>query len=466
MQNVPESVNAGSTIGKKKKAKKKKKAAEKEATREEESSDTDIESLVQSIRRTNVSLQKTPPSSDSEKTLFKIDKRYFNYEAELRKLFGSRIVKSLTTSISRRDPRVRSFEKATKGFVLSQPVNPHWLRLPRADISMQLYHEKDAPTVNCFRFRHEPAYIQQQFEYFDATRSHDPSFYSSILQRHPLHVGSLLAMADVLMYQGNYAEATELVGRALYALEGALHASFRLLEDGLDYRIYENRDLFLALFKHIELVGRKGCWKSAFSFCKLLLQVSHFPANPADRDPLGVILSFDFYALQAHEYEVLKSTTYKTLCTRGSEEEQLVLPSYYYSVALAHFLDGSEEAYVFLYEALLNYPLVAKLLLLDRAIVGGLNETEEALLAVFSDTINDAPEHTINLLQHIYVQRGVHIWKQPHVATWLKDTLVTLLQQNTAVHMAEDVPTDVSPLQHLYVYRHLLLSSTCYPPSP
>lgn len=50
------------------------------------------------------------------------------------------------------------------------------------------------------------------------------------------------------------------------------------------------------LVKYIDILGRKGCNRTAMEFCKLLLGLS-----PRE-DPYGVLLRYDFYAVRAKEY--------------------------------------------------------------------------------------------------------------------------------------------------------------------
>jgi hypothetical protein len=50
------------------------------------------------------------------------------------------------------------------------------------------------------------------------------------------------------------------------------------------------------LVKYIDILGRKGCNRTAMEFCKLLIGLS--PAQ----DPYGVLFKYDFYAIRAKEY--------------------------------------------------------------------------------------------------------------------------------------------------------------------
>lgn len=58
-----------------------------------------------------------------------------------------------------------------------------------------------------------------------------------------------------------------------------------------------NKAFCECLLKYIDILGRKGCNRTALEFCKLLLGLS--PKG----DPYGVLLRYDFYAIRGKEYK-------------------------------------------------------------------------------------------------------------------------------------------------------------------
>ena len=92
------------------------------------------------------------------------------------------------------------------------------------------------------------------------------------------------------------------MAQAIYCFELAFHTLFSVATGvcRLDYNAFENRAFFLSLFRHATNVAARGCWRTAFEFNKLLLSLS------PDEDPLSAILSIDFYALRACEFEWVK----------------------------------------------------------------------------------------------------------------------------------------------------------------
>ncbi|KAG8278755.1 Transcription factor 25 [Homalodisca vitripennis] len=77
------------------------------------------------------------------------------------------------------------------------------------------------------------------------------------------------------------------------------HAAFGICCSTLAWRDRENKALFIAVFKHLMFVGARACCRTALEFCKLLLSLE------PEGDPLGVLLTIDFYALRAQKYEWL-----------------------------------------------------------------------------------------------------------------------------------------------------------------
>lgn len=132
----------------------------------------------------------------------------------------------------------------------------------------------------------------------------------------------------------------------------------------------ENRSFFLALHRHIQFLGRRGCWRTAFEFNKLLLSLD--PHN----DPLGALLSIDFYALKAQEYDYLKRLYERLKQDHGLDR----MPNFLYSIALAQFhlestqgqqgnnssgssnTDKHEESSKLLQKAILMFPTAVPLL--------------------------------------------------------------------------------------------------------
>jgi hypothetical protein len=93
--------------------------------------------------------------------------------------------------------------------------------------------------------------------------------------------------------------------------------------------------------RYIDILGRKGCSRTALEYSKLLL--SFDPEN----DPYGNLLRIDFFALRSGEYEFLINLV-DNFCIEFYEEVKmsslLIMPNLIYSCALAKFLYKSRGA--------------------------------------------------------------------------------------------------------------------------
>ena len=99
-----------------------------------------------------------------------------------------------------------------------------------------------------------------------------------------------------------------------------------------------NKTFCECLVKYIDILGRKGCNRTAVEFCKLLLALS------PSQDPYGVLLRFDFYALRAKEYDMYLNFV-KTFCTEVHKSGSLaiIMPNCLLTAGLALHLKSSDE---------------------------------------------------------------------------------------------------------------------------
>lgn len=168
----------------------------------------------------------------------------------------------------------------------------------------------------------------------------------------------------------------------------------RAIDVRMDVRRPENRPFFMALFRHVQMLGGRGLYQTAFEVAKFLLAL-----DPRG-DPTGIWLCLDFYALRAGKREQLlamreagfpigrgwkeggdeaderQDGNGKGAADGADDKEQegaaarppgwtvSALPNVCYSYALALFLSNSVEdrakAKDALREALLRFPVLLK----------------------------------------------------------------------------------------------------------
>lgn len=87
----------------------------------------------------------------------------------------------------------------------------------------------------------------------------------------------------------------------------------------------------MALFKFMDILGKKGCFKAALEYNKFLLKINL-------NDPTACLLCLDYNAISSKSYSFLLSFVKNYAKYTGQEDSTLYLmPNFIYSVALAKF---------------------------------------------------------------------------------------------------------------------------------
>ncbi|GAB4852846.1 hypothetical protein Ancab_017042 [Ancistrocladus abbreviatus] len=395
-------------------------------------------------------------------SVLKVDPKFLNAENELRRIFGSKVVKSFEninqTSSSRQLRGGRRGGHNHRKSVLSSPSD-HW---PRWDgsLSMELLESKDGN--HYFRYVQSPSYSQAQRGFEAAKNIHDLNGVASILMYHPYHVESLMTLADYFKFTGEHQMAADAIAKCLYALECAWHPMFTPLQGNcrLEYCHEINRPLFLTLFTHMKNLDRRGCHRSALEVCKLLLSLD-------SADPMGALFCVEYFALRAEEYAWLE---------QFSEEYQSHnylwhFPNFAYSLAICRFYleqedasrnskveNGKETSVDLMKQALLLHPpvlkkLVAKVPLKDQAWTNILKH------AFFKSEDTGIP--SLDHLIKIYVERSYLVWRLPDLQRLLRNAAMlvieTLKQDESVANTWACVRKEAFP-SHKNEYRHLLVS--------
>nr|XP_032835456.1 transcription factor 25 isoform X2 [Petromyzon marinus] len=388
-----------------------------------------------------------PPSSRGQpqpcgaphghRQLLNVEHRHLNPDNELKRFFGARAVMG---DANRR--RRRHNQPCRRHTWLTVPKDT-WPRPGRTGIGMELVESRGG--LHFFRFVHSRDYQRVQNAFLDAVDSMDPHNLVALTHTSPYHVDSLLQLSDVCRLQDDHEMAREFVERALFCLESSFHPLFSLTSGScrLDYRYPENRSLYLALFKHLAALEKRGCSRTALELAKLILSLA------PDEDPLGVLLLIDHLCLRAREYRYL-THFYRQLEPSKNLSQ---LPNMAFSVALAwHHLEVEEvEARVeeeveeveggreargggheagggshgstpskadeLLQEALLAFPS-ALMLLLGKC---GVEPTPEVAQHPYLGTMasrGDPP--ALQELTWLFVERAATEWRSPPVVLWLE----------------------------------------------
>lgn len=166
-----------------------------------------------------------------------------------------------------------------------------------------------------FAFEFSPALQAMQEDYLRVQQTCDPNALAIFVAHLPHHVEGLLTLALVFAAHGQMDRAHDFIRRCLFVYEAAYIESFRSCFVGeslsakamaahpiscrMDFRRPENRPFFSALFRHIQMLGGRGLYQTAFEVSKFLLSL-----DPRG-DPTGILLCLDFYAIRAGKKEQL-----------------------------------------------------------------------------------------------------------------------------------------------------------------
>lgn len=167
--------------------------------------------------------------------------------------------------------------------------------------------------------------------------------------------------------------------------------------------------MYLALHKHIYNLEKKGCWRTAFEFNKLLLRYFCFnysvlfnksSLSPLeDNDNYGALLTLDFFALKAKEYDYIIE-----LKEWHDQKYLRRLPSFAFSYALAFFhKENTDDLHIVskekIIEAVSSFPWVVRplFLLLKLPIPNGYESLSP-------------PTNLDALYMDIYLSRVKDIW--------------------------------------------------------
>ncbi|XP_078400571.1 ribosome quality control complex subunit TCF25 [Cetorhinus maximus] len=437
-----------------KRKKKRKKNRNSTPADTQEGATDDIDSILQEIDGSNGFHYQTQTVSAEARPLLYVEHRNLNPETELKRYFGARAV----LGEQRSKQRHRSLHRSTW---LTTPKDT-WPRYTKTGISMQLLETKGG--AQYFSFEHNRDYQQAQFKFLDAVDSMDPNNILALLRVNPHHIDSLLQLSDICRMQEDQEMARDLIEKALYCFESAFHPVFSLTNGNsrLDYRRAENRSFFLALYKHMIFLEKRGCPRTALEFCKLIRSLD------PETDPLCALLIIDFLALRAREYGFL---------TRLHEEWEFhlnlsQLPNFAFSVPLAYYhlsqredlsdterTQKQERAKHLIQNALIVFP-GALMPLLDLCGV----QADQAVLShnFFGFEVQIRQPSALKQLVALFIGRNWMLWKEAGIMSWLEANVKEVLRRVDAKDPLVQESENKRRIRYQNVprniYRHIILS--------
>ncbi|GAB5582598.1 transcription factor 25 isoform X3 [Prionailurus iriomotensis] len=419
----PEQSNISGKLRKKKKKQKNKKNTAGEIL---ENGLEDIDRILERIEDGGGLSRPGPPPLSSKKHVLYVEHRHLNPDTELKRYFGARAV----LGEQRPRQRQRVYPKCTW---LTTPKST-WPRYTKPGLSMRLLESKRG--LSFFAFEHSEEYQQTQHKFLAAVESMEPNNIVVLLQTSPYHVDSLLQLSDACRFQEDQEMARDLVERALYSMECAFHPLFSLTSGTcrLDYRRPENRSFYLALYKQMSFLEKRGCPRTALEFCKLILSLE------PDEDPLCMLLLIDHLALRARNYDYL---------IRLFQEWEAPPRSIRAHTGLPGQAVGQP-----------TLPHQALLPLLEYCSVRP--DAAVATHSFFGPDAEISQPPALSQLVSLYLGRSHFLWKEPATMSWLEENVREVLRAvdsgDPAVEACESRRKVLYQRAPRNIHRHVVLS--------
>ncbi|KAF3358539.1 hypothetical protein VdG1_00099 [Verticillium dahliae VDG1] len=201
-------------------------------------------------------------------------------EAELRRQRAQGRVHIGLEQALRGDPRRKLPEISLRRNVFIQGKD-NWPMGSAGGLTMKPVREGADGLTTEFAFHHDATYDRSQIIFFQVVGMGDPMMMVSLLQETPYHITTLLQVSKVATQDQNASLAAELIERALFTFGRVTTSAFRQkLAQGrarLDFKRPENREFWLAGYHYIKSLMRKGTFRTAFEWAKLL-----YSLNPND----------------------------------------------------------------------------------------------------------------------------------------------------------------------------------------
>lgn len=345
---------------------------------------------------------------------------------------------------------------------------------------------------------HSRAYKKAQMQFLQAVQTYEPNHLMTLFRMYPWHIDTLLQLSDLSRHQGDLGQASDFNARALFAFErtaAPIFTSSLLSPLGpplLHFNRIEDRGFWLASHRNVNFLGRRGTWRTALEWTKLILGL-----DPVS-DHHGVLLWMDFLGIKSRQFSWFIDLLDKLESALQAEAVQNDVPivsgstpfdenentagqgvgtgiralawypglSYARALALRHLeeegknsLNSQGDSDAALRQAIARHPQVVFPLLekIGQAIPGEV----QANHPIFSSE-GDGSEHGSipQILAQIYVARSESLWRESRRAKWLATTLQRcwpiLLSSWENGEWNRPEPSNLDAVHS--IYRHILVS--------
>ncbi|GAA5950839.1 hypothetical protein JCM21900_002036 [Sporobolomyces salmonicolor] len=374
---------------------------------------------------TGEQLQRVDPKWAAVKDVFSFDTKYLDSDAELRRMFGSKVIgntpqapRSHLHARFANNPHHSTSLRRTSSY-LATP-EPGWPS-PSGVLGLARYDGPEAkmdPSGDWNTYMHSPSYKQAQLMFLEVLQQADGNRLWDVLAAQPYHIDALMQLSEMMVQQGDLGASSTHLSRALYALSAPLPATFSSGTFRLPYSQIENRAFFLGIARKVAILVKRGTWRTAFEFAKIGLGVG------GGADPVGMLCWIDFLAPKAGQndwflkfvpameaaYPEMRVMSYpglayaKALVLRNMEEEKK---------------EKTEKSTEALKSAIIRFPMVATLL--SNSLAFDLPpKMVSHRRAQLDGAFTKNPSYLLSLLSELYVARSAPLWKDPASLAWLR----------------------------------------------
>lgn len=243
----------------------------------------------------------------------------------------------------------------------------------------------------------------------------------------------MLVVSEISEHQGDHALSGELLERALFSYGRSVHSTFPgSIAEGkarMDFRLVENREFWLVVWRYITHLGQRGTWRTAYEWAKLLLSLD------PEGDPYCIRLILDQLALRGGQSEnfVELAALLDTMFSWGRNS-----PNIQISLGLAQYrLKRAEICRTVLRSAVKNYPWVFLRLFQELNI----SSTPKAIWGKLPQS-----EH-VKLEMEAYVTRAKDLWNTPEAISLLVEVVESVDELGSL--QGPDVPISINEARHI-----------------
>ncbi|KAK0389894.1 hypothetical protein NLU13_3467 [Sarocladium strictum] len=450
---------------KKSKKKKKKKAKQPKVEISQPVEEDGQDDIDKALKELNISAQRNSDGAQETSqsynrrldTLLGINTQHLKAINEMRQLFGRDIIETATqeeqeeAAAARRargtqnldlEGFIRSFGARGKKLPeVSLRRNPfiqgkeHWPLATTGGLTLKVIGQAEGEEgATEYAYVHEKDYDAVQALFFSLVQVGDPMRMVYLMREAPYHVSTLLQVSNVAKQDQNMALASELCERALFSFGRVVTSAFRQdIERGrarLNFRRPENRQFWLAGYHYLRSLVRKGTYRTALEWAKLLFALDR-------SDPYGMRHYIHLLAIRAWQPDWLVAFV-EELEKSGDNRDTVYLRQ---TLVLAYLQMEDVEGAQGVLEA-------------------GIKRVPWLYCALFSELNMDAPPSVWGISSDaasrsfwvkLYLYQMKDLWNTPQATALLRAVAQKLDRVDIASLPADDPPPDLGATRLVFL---------------